>query len=309
MNILLLANRTAQASRLVSAACRLNGTISLLCPAASPNEFCALEGVARVLHAPDLPASPLAQAHALLDLAREYDHILCAEDEQPLLAMLGALLQRPVLSKICEIIDPDTAKRTCHAGQFIATLRATRSFLAVQTSAFPPCSKRPDPVEAVKIQLQKTQDIQRVLHSQAVSGQHLETAKIVVGGGKGLGDQVQFERLLKPLASLLNAEIGGTRSAAEAGMIDHAAQIGQTGHSIAPELYLAIGISGAAQHVAGIRHSRIIIAINPDPDAPIFKVADYGWLAQAQEALPALAQALTARLASGQPRPDQCAPE
>jgi electron transfer flavoprotein alpha subunit len=297
MNILILASNSAIASRLVSAASLLGGTLTLLCLKQPALESMReLAGVDHILQADSWPSATGSQAHALLDLAKNYEHIVGAEGEQNVMAMLGALLQRPVISQVCEVIGAATVNRTSYSGQFIATLHAPQGLFSIQASAFPPCAKRDHLADFSIAHLPCIEEKQRILASSTASGQAMETARVVVGGGKGMGDQGTFNALLRPLAQLLHAEIGGTRSAVEAGMIDHAAQIGQTGRHIAPRIYLAAGISGASQHMAGIGRSGIIIAINHDPDAAIFKVADYGWQAEVQEALPALAKALAERL-------------
>lgn len=296
MKILILAHDARIASRLVSAASLLGDTITVFCldRTALP-ALRELAGISGVLQADIHPLSATTWAQSLQDLAREYDHVLGAETEQTLLAMLGALLQRPVLTQVCEIIGTATIKRTSYAGQFMASIQAPGGLFAIQAGAFPPCANGSTPAEITTLALPVPAEKQCVIASNKMPRRNLDTAKVVLGGGKGMGDRDSFTALITPLAQRLQAEIGGTRSAAEAGMIEHAAQIGQTGQHIAPRIYLAVGISGAAQHVAGIRRSGLIIAINPDPDAPIFKVADYGWLAKAQEALPALEQSLAAR--------------
>jgi electron transfer flavoprotein alpha subunit len=292
---LIIATHPQAISHLIGGAQKLGLPIDVFCTSAMASDgLHDLAGAEKIFFADNLPDLPSAQAIALKDFAWPYEHIITASDQngRDLIAILGALMQRSVVTQVCQILDRNTVVRRSHAGAFMATIQTERGLFSLQTNVFSPAVGM-NPVTVQKITLATTAATQRLIRHTAERDHPLSEARRIIGAGKGLGNSEQFDRLLRPLARIMQAEIGGTRSAVEAGMIGHAQQIGQTGQQIAPQLYLAVGISGAAQHIAGIRNSQLIIAINPDPAAPIFNVADYGLLMEAQEALPELATALT----------------
>lgn len=294
MSILILARHPEQADCLLSAASTLDREIDLLPLIPAFEKFQSLSGIRQLLQVRKQPESIAGWASALAPVIADYQYVLSAADRhgQDLLAMLGALTQRPVCNQVCAFDTEGAAQHYSHAGAFVVSEKNDGGLYAIQTGAFAPRARTTSHPKVTELALATFTEKQRLIHFTASTEKNLENAPIVLGGGKGLGQD--FEALLNPLAQVLDAQIGGTRSVVEAGLLDQTRQIGQTGRHIAPKLYLAAGISGAAQHVAGIRNSKIIIAINHDPEAPIFKVADYGLLAEAQDALPALVRSLTA---------------
>lgn len=273
--------------RAVSAARQLADDISLVLagPATLANKAASIAGVTRVLltEAENLEHQP-AEALALLlaQAVRQQgaDVLLAAATPhgKAVLPRAAALLDSPMLSDVVKIVAADTFVRPVHAGEALATIRnsAPCRILSARPAAFPPATEQlPAPV--------LTQAAPEVFpsatwqgHEQANDGHPgLTNARVVIAGGRGLCSAAQFSALLEPLATRLNAAIGATRAAVDAGYTSNDHQIGQTGAIVAPEFYFAIGLSGAAQHLAGMRDSRIVIAINNDPAAAICRHADY----------------------------------
>jgi electron transfer flavoprotein alpha subunit len=211
-----------------------------------------------------------------------------------ILPTLAAHFDVDMVSGVIEILDDHTYKRAIFAGEWIATVKnnATIQVISLRASAFEamPTVDSPQPIQAEMITLQDTHDpINFEVAHTLKKTQDLTTAPLVIAGGRGLGDAKHFE-LIEILAKQLGAAVGATRAAVDAGWVDNALQIGQTGKIIAPQLYIAVGISGAIQHLAGIKGSKHIIAINQDPDAPIMRWADYIFEADLLEVLPLLNQ-------------------
>jgi len=255
---------------------------------------------------------PLAEniAPLIVSLVQEqaqnqYSYILTSagttgKDYQPRVA---ALLDVAQISDIISVESADTFKRPIYAGKAISTVQSSDiiKVLTVRSSAFTAVPLTSEPLVI------KSQVLVVALAVQADSGKsafvkaeltqssrpELTTAKVVISGGRGMQNADNFE-LLYTLAEQLNAAVGASRAAVDAGFVANDLQIGQTGKIVAPDLYIAVGISGAIQHVAGITGSKVIVAINNDPDAPIFDVADYGLVADLFEALPELTEALRA---------------
>jgi electron transfer flavoprotein alpha subunit len=203
----------------------------------------------------------------------------------------AALLDVAPVSEVIECVRPGVYRRPMYAGNAIATVESQEriQILTIRPSAFPPTGDGPAsaPVRSVAPPPPWTRT--RLVRSElARAGRpDLGAARIVVSGGRGLATSGQFAKLER-IADRLGAAVGGTRAAVDAGLLSNEFQIGQTGKVIAPELYLAVGISGAIQHVAGMRDARVIAAINADENAPIFQIADYQWVADAGTALPEL---------------------
>ncbi|MBU6460444.1 MAG: FAD-binding protein [Proteobacteria bacterium] len=258
-----------------------------------------IKGVDLVLHASAKHfAHPLAEdiASLIMKLGNDYTAILAAHTPftRNILPRAAALLDVGMISDVIEIISPNTYVRSIYAGNILVTVKSsdTLQMFTIRTSAFKPAEnqERAAPVQSVSAPdpFKRTRFIDEVHH---VSDRpDLSSAKIIVSGGRPLGDQ--FEALLTPLAKKMNAAIGATRAAVDAGFAPNEWQVGSTGCIVAPQLYIAIGISGAVQHLAGMKDSQVIVAINHDPDAPIFKVADYGLVADLFEVLPELTDAL-----------------
>ncbi len=258
-----------------------------------------LEGVTRVRVADNaVYAHQLAEplADLLLALADEYSHVLAAASTngKNVLPRLAALKDVTALSEILDVVDADTFKRPIYAGNAIATVQSEEALkvLTVRTTAF-------DAVGENGSATQETLDIvvDNTLSSfvgeelAASERPELGSAKIVISGGRGMGNGENF-KLLDGIADKLGAAIGASRAAVDAGFVPNDMQVGQTGKIVAPDLYIAVGISGAIQHLAGMKDSKVIVAINKDDEAPIFQVADYGLVGDLFEILPQLEQAL-----------------
>ena len=229
-------------------------------------------------------------------------HVVAAANTwtRAVLPRVAALLDVMALSEVVKIEDDTTYVRPVHAGSALMTLRLQDpvQILTVRSSAFEaaqPCAQRPASVQAVF--LQSTNDRSASLlerrQSQHDGDVELIGARVVLSGGRGMGSAEGFERL-RTLARVLGAALGASRAAVDAGFAAADSQVGQTGKSVAPELYIAMGISGAVQHWAGMKDSKVIVAINKDPEAPIFQFADYGLVADLFEVLPVLQQCIAA---------------
>lgn len=227
------------------------------------------------------------QASALLAAATPFG--------KAILPRAAALLDCAMLSDVVEIHAPDVFVRPIHAGAALATLRNPEpiKILTVRAAAFPPAADQPAaPIDICPVPPAVNRSTWCSTSRPDSSRPALTEAKVVVAGGQGLGSAGQFHALLEPLADRLNAAIGATLSAVNAGFIGNDHQVGQTGASVAPDFYFAIGLSGAAQHLAGMRDARVVIAINKDPEAPICRQADYVLEGDLFEIVPALLKAL-----------------
>ncbi|CAI5757496.1 unnamed protein product [Candida verbasci] len=225
----------------------------------------------------------------------KFNHFLISGSSvgKSILPRLGALLNVQPISEIIKVIDPKTFVRPIYAGNALATVKSKDDIIlaSVRASAFPQTEEKQD---AVKIQ-DLNKDIESGNYNEFVTEQlssserpELGSAKIVVAGGRGLKNKEMFDNLLEPLANKLNAAIGASRAAVDSGFCDNSLQVGQTGKIVAPDLYFAIGISGAIQHLAGMKDSKVIVAINKDGEAPIFNIADIGLVGDLNEILPEL---------------------
>lgn len=297
--------KAASASTL-SAALKIGGDIDVLIaghPCAAAAAMAAqLAGIRRVIlvdapHYADLGAENIAALVA--ELAPQYSHVLTPASSfgKNFLPRAAALLGMAQVSDITAVEAADTFVRPIYAGNALATVRSTDpiTFISVRASAFPPAASHanaaPIDTHPAGPDLALSRVLQRALtHS---TRPELTSAKVVVSGGRGLGSQENYQRVLEPLADALGAALGASRAAVDANIAPNDFQVGQTGKIVAPELYFAIGLSGAIQHLAGMKESRCIVAINKDPDAPIFQHADYGLVADLFEAVPALSAALT----------------
>ncbi|KAI5954667.1 ETF1 [Candida jiufengensis] len=245
-----------------------------------------------------------------------YDHYL-AEDVTPLLTnlikdkynyfftsgstlgksiipRLGALLDVQPLSDITQVIDPKTFVRPIYAGNALATVKSKDNIIlgSIRGSAFSPASTNQSPVSIEDIPKVESDSRTEFVSENLTKSERPElgSAKVVVAGGRGLQNKEMFDKLIEPLATKLNAAIGASRAAVDSGFCDNSLQVGQTGKIVAPELYFAIGISGAIQHLAGMKDSKVIVAINKDPEAPIFNIADIGLVGDLNEVLPELVE-------------------
>jgi electron transfer flavoprotein alpha subunit len=291
----------------VSAALQVGGELHLLVAgsdcAAVAAAAAQIDGVAKVLlsdaaHYAD--QSPENLAALVVAHAAAYGHILAAATTagKNLMPRIAALFDVAQISEIVGIEGPATYVRPIYAGNVLATVQSpdATQVITVRMTAFAPAVDRaaagPAPIESLTpaADLGQSRLVSRELTQSARP--ELGAAKVVVSGGRGLGNGENYHRLLEPLADKLGAALGASRAAVDAGYVANDLQVGQTGKIVAPQLYIAVGISGAIQHLAGMKDSGVIVAINKDSEAPIFQVADYGLVADLFEALPALTAAL-----------------
>lgn len=288
----------------ITAASKLGGEVHVLvtgshCVAAA-QAAAQLQGVAKVKVADaDHYETQTAENLAALirDNAQGYSHILAPATTfgKNLLPRVAALLDVAQISEICGIESPDTFVRPIYAGNALATVKSFDpvKIITVRTTAFEAAGQ--GGTAAIQtIAASPDLGLTQLLGRQLTKSERPElgAAKIIVSGGRGLANSEKFHALLEPLADKLGAALGASRAAVDAGFAPNDYQVGQTGNIVAPQLYLAIGISGAIQHVAGMKDSKVIVAINHDPDAPIFQVADYGLVGDLFQLMPELTAAV-----------------
>jgi electron transfer flavoprotein alpha subunit len=245
----------------------------------------------------DQLAEPLAAQ--ILAIANGYGYILApaTANGKNVLPRVAAKLDVAQLSDITKVISPDTFERPIYAGNAIATVQSIDpvKVITVRTTGFDPVAASGGSAAVEK------QTVAEVSGKSSFVGRELTksdrpeltAAKIIVSGGRGLGSGEKYQELITPLADKLGAALGASRAAVDAGYVPNDYQVGQTGKIVAPQLYIAVGISGAIQHLAGMKDSKVIVAINKDPEAPIFSVADYGLVADLNVAVPELTKALS----------------
>ncbi|MBY3034877.1 electron transfer flavoprotein subunit alpha/FixB family protein [Rhizobium laguerreae] len=259
-----------------------------------------LAGVSKVLLAEsDELANNLAEplADLIVSLAGSYDTIISAATSvgKNVLPRVAALLDVAQVSEIIEVISSDTFKRPIYAGNAIQTVQASdaKKVITVRTASF---ASAPEGGSATVEAIPAVSDPGlSTFVGDALSASdrpELTSAKIIISGGRALGSAEKFKEVILPLADKLGAAVGASRAAVDAGYAPNDWQVGQTGKVVAPQLYIACGISGAIQHLAGMKDSKVIVAINKDEEAPIFQVADYGLVADLFDALPELQKAL-----------------
>jgi electron transfer flavoprotein alpha subunit len=259
-----------------------------------------LPGVAKVIVADAAQyANALAEplAALLVALAPGYSHLLAAATAtgKNVMPRAAALLDSQPISDIAGVVDADTFIRPIYAGNALATVRSadSKKFITVRAASFDPVAS-----EGGAAAIEAAPAVEAPVLSSFVSAElskserpELSAARVVVSGGRGMQNGENF-KLLDPIADKLGAAVGASRAAVDAGFVPNDYQVGQTGKIVAPDLYVAIGISGAIQHLAGMKDSKVIVAINKDEEAPIFSVADYGLVADLFVALPELAAEL-----------------
>lgn len=309
MSILVIAEHDNQAIRAatlntVTAACRLGGDINILvagknCRAVA-DEAAGLSGVSKILYADaDHYEHQLAEelTPLVMTCTEAVSHILAPASTfgKNLVPRVAALLDVSAISDITKIESDDTFVRPIYAGNALATVQSGDpvKVITVRSTAFDACSTEGGTAEVEPIQATEPAGISSFVSQELSKSERpdLTTARIVISGGRGFGSAENF-KLLEPLADKLNAAIGASRAAVDAGFISNDYQVGQTGKIVAPELYVAVGISGAIQHLAGMKESKVIVAINKDEEAPIFEVADYGLVADLFTFIPEFTAAL-----------------
>ena len=289
----------------VSAAAALGAPVEVLVAGHDCAEAAAdaarLAGVTKVLHVDgDSLAHGLAEplTALIVGLAAGYDALLAPATAigKTVMPRAAALLDVAQISEITRVIDAATFERPAYAGSVIETVRSNdaRRIITVRTSAFAP-TERGEAAAPVVVVPPPPPSLRSLFVGEEGTRSDrpdLASARIVVSGGRAFGSAEDFRRYLEPLAAKLNAAIGASRAAVDAGYAPNELQVGQTGKIVAPDLYIAVGISGAIQHLAGMKSARIIVAINSDPEAAIFSVADFGLVGDLRLILPELERLL-----------------
>ncbi|PPD23679.1 MAG: electron transfer flavoprotein subunit alpha [Methylocystis sp.] len=305
MTILLLAETAGDAiapatAKALTAAKEIGGPIHVLIVGpglkGAAEQAAKLVGVEKVLVAEDASLDHvLAETVAALivSLAGAYDVIIAPSTSatKNVLPRVAALLDVMQVSDIIKVVSPDTFERPIYAGNAIQTVRAkdAKKVITVRTTAFAAAPEGGSaPIEAVAAAADPGVSAFKSEELAKSERPELTSARIILSGGRALGSAENFQKVLDPVATRLNAAIGASRAAVDAGYAPNDLQVGQTGKAVAPDLYIAAGISGAIQHLAGMKDSKVIVAINKDEEAPIFQVADYGLVADLFTALPEL---------------------
>ena len=230
-------------------------------------------------------------APVIVKLAENYSHIVCSANTfgKNLMPRIAAHLDTSQVSDIIKVISPDTFLRPIYAGNAFATIKSNdaKKCVTIRPTSFDPCESTGGSAPIEKIDPSEEFSNTKFIKREEIKSDRPElgTARIVVSGGRGMQSGDNF-KLITEIADKLGAAIGASRAAVDAGYISNDHQVGQTGKVVVPDLYIAVGISGAIQHLAGMKESKVIVAINKDGEAPIFSVADYGLEADLFEALP-----------------------
>ncbi|PWB89172.1 electron transfer flavoprotein subunit alpha [Methylocystis sp. MitZ-2018] len=305
MTILLLAETAGDAiapatAKALTAAKEIGGPIHVLIVGpgltGAAEQAAKLAGVDKVLVAEDASLDHvLAETVAALivSLAGAYDVIIAPSTSatKNVLPRVAALLDVMQVSDIIKVVSADTFERPIYAGNAIQTVRAkdAKKVITVRTTAFAAAPEGGSaPIEAIAVPADPGVSAFKSEELAKSERPELTSARIILSGGRALGSAENFQKVLDPVATRLNAAIGASRAAVDAGYAPNDLQVGQTGKAVAPDLYIAAGISGAIQHLAGMKDSKVIVAINKDEEAPIFQVADYGLVADLFTALPEL---------------------
>jgi len=289
-----------QTSNAVAAVLQIGGDVHVLVAGEGTrpiaDKAAKLDGVSKVLLAEHSSLSQqLAEPMAalLISLSSEYD-VLAAPattNGKNTMPRVAALLDMMQVSEVMEVVSADTFKRPTYAGNAVQTIQVTsaKKILTIRTASFQAVGEGPEaPVESISAA--DDPGLSSYVSSEQSGGERpeLTSAKVIVSGGRALGSEEAFNEMLFPIADKLGAAIGASRAAVDSGYVSSDLQVGQTGKTVAPDLYIAVGISGAIQHLAGMKDSKVIVAINKDEDAPIFQVSDYGLVADLFTALPEL---------------------
>jgi electron transfer flavoprotein alpha subunit len=305
MTVLLLAdhdNKTigAAVAKAMSAARALGGDVHVLVAGSGcrpvAEAAAKLDGATKVLlaDAPHLGHQLAEELAALIvGLMGSYDAVVTASTAsgKNIMPRVAAQLDVMQISDIIKVVSPDTFERPIYAGNAIQTVQSgdKKKVITVRTTAFPAVGNSANaPIEAVAATTPVGLSSFEKAEIQKSDRPELTAAKIVVSGGRGLQSNENFKKYIEPVADKLGAAVGASRAAVDAGYMPNDYQVGQTGKVVAPELYIAVGISGAIQHLAGMKDSKVIVAINKDGEAPIFQVADFGLVADLFQVLPEL---------------------
>jgi len=285
----------------VAAASEIGGDIHVLVAGsnaqAAADQAAKIAGVSKVLLA-DAPhlAEGLAEniEGTVLNIAKDYSHILAPATAygKNIAPRIAAHLDVAQISDITSVDSADTFERSIYAGNAIAIVQSSDSIkvITVRSTGFDPLVAEGGSASVEKIEAAADAGISRFVSRELtkLDRPELTSASIIVSGGRGLGNGENYTKVLEPLADKLGAALGASRAAVDAGFVPNDYQVGQTGKIVAPQLYVAVGISGAIQHLAGMKDSKVIVAINKDPEAPIFSVADYGLAQDLFQAVPEL---------------------
>jgi electron transfer flavoprotein alpha subunit len=289
----------------VTAAAACGGEVHVLVAGSNAGQAAAaaaqIQGVSKVLHA-DAPHLDhmLAESVAaqVVAVASGYSHIAfpATAAGKNIAPRVAALLDVAQVTDVTKVVAPDTFERPIYAGNAVATVQCADRvlILTVRTTAFDPAGSTGGSAAVESVAAVADPGLSQWVGSEIAKSDRpeLAAAKIIVSGGRALGSSEKFDEVLVPLADKLGAALGASRAAVDAGYAPNDWQVGQTGKIVAPQLYIAAGISGAIQHLAGMKDSKVIVAINKDPEAPIFSVADYGLEADLFTAVPELVKAL-----------------
>ena len=295
---------SAETAKAVTAATEVGGDVHVLVAgsnvAAVAEAAAKLDGVAKVLLADDAAlehqlAEPLAEL--IISLAAGYDVLAAHASSTGKNAMprVAALLDVAQVSDVVAVLGPRRFKRPIYAGNAIQTVETTdsKSLLTIRTTSFAAAGRGGGaPIETVTVPAVAAGSVHVAYLRTEGDRPELSSARVVVSGGRAFGSKERFDALLNPLAEKLGAAVGASRAAVDAGYAANDLQVGQTGKIVAPDLYIACGISGAIQHLAGIKDAKVIVAINKDPAAPIFGVADYGLVGDVFTLVPELTDKL-----------------
>ncbi|OGA70803.1 MAG: electron transfer flavoprotein subunit beta [Betaproteobacteria bacterium RIFCSPLOWO2_12_FULL_68_20] len=289
----------------VAAAQKLGGEIHVLVAGHQAGEAAraaaSVAGVAKALHA-DAPqlADHLAEnvAALVVSIAKEYTHILApaTSNGKNVMPRVAALLDVQQVSEIVAVENADTFVRPIYAGNALATVKSKDSVkvITVRTTAFDAVAASGGSGAVENVQVPADSGLSSFVGREVSKSERpeLTSAKVIISGGRGMASGDNFRQVLEPLADALGAAMGASRAAVDAGFVPNDWQVGQTGKIVAPDLYIAVGISGAIQHLAGMKDSRVIVAINKDEEAPIFQVADYGVVGDLFQIVPQLVEEL-----------------
>ncbi len=289
----------------VAAAQKIGGDVHVLVAGhnaqAAADAAAKIAGVAKVLlaDAPQLEAGLAENVEAtVIAIAKNYSHILAPATAagKNVTPRIAAKLDVAQISDITAVDSPDTFERPIYAGNAIATVQSVDpvKVITVRTTAFDPVAAEGGSAAVEKLEAAADSGLTQFVGREVtkLDRPELTSAKVIVSGGRGLGSGENYTKVLEPLADKLNAALGASRAAVDAGYVPNDYQVGQTGKIVAPQLYVAVGISGAIQHLAGMKDSKVIVAINKDEEAPIFSVADYGLTGDLFELIPELVKSL-----------------